>query len=642
METKQLVKGLNAPQKEAILRSYKKPTLVIAGAGSGKTSVLTKRIAYILNKGVSPYKILAVTFTNKAAKEMKERVGKLVGEKASKKLSIGTFHSLAVRWLHTYHSEAGLKKSFTIFDDDDTNKILKDICKNMGLSDAKQVVYAMKSSISNAKNAMIGPSQYMRDSDSSQKDIARVYEKYQLALQKQNAVDFDDLIMRMVLMLEGDSLIRAKFQSKYKYIMCDEYQDTNECQKRMVKAIVGDSNNIFVVGDDFQSIYGWRGANVQNILNFEKDYPGAKTIKLEQNYRSTQTVVNVGNAIISNNDNQSDKVCFSAAEEGDKIKVFEAYTDEEEARFIAEEIDNLTTYGGYDYEDFAILYRTNVQSRLLEDQFIRRQIPYNMVSGFSFYDRKEIKDILAWLQLSSNPDNDMACRRILSMQEGIGKTSVDSMIKSQGDYSLFYMVQNGKLRTTKANAALAVVATTVSMLSHYHDAGKDVSDEFITEMLDLIFRHTGYIDKLKDDATEESLRRIDNIRELQKIAKGYEQEADDPSLEAFLDQITLQSKADDLDDDKVQMMTFHTSKGLEFPVVFMIGMEEGLFPHSNSMATLPQLEEERRLCYVGVTRAKKELYLTHANRRMDWQRNYNNMKPSRFLEEIPAIFVEKL
>lgn len=642
METKELVKGLNAPQKEAILRSYKKPTLLIAGAGSGKTSVLTKRIAYILNKGVSPYKILAVTFTNKAAKEMKERVGHLVGEKVAKKLSIGTFHSLAVRWLHQYSAEAGLKKNFTIFDDEDTNKILKDICKNMGLSDAKQVVFAFKSSISNAKNAMIGPSQYMRDADPSQKDIARVYEKYQLALQKQNAVDFDDLIMRMVLMLERDPLIRAKFQSKYKYVMCDEYQDSNECQMRMIKAIVGDKNNIFVVGDDFQSIYGWRGANVQNILNFQIHYPGAKVIKLEQNYRSTQTVVNVGNAIISNNENQSDKVCFSAAEEGDKIKVFEAYTDEEEARFVADQIHDMTTYGGYDYEDFAILYRTNVQSRLIEDNFIRRQIPYNMVSGFSFYDRKEIKDILAWLQLSANPDNDMACRRILGMQDGVGKTSIAALIEAQGDRSLFDMVMNAKLRTTKANASLAVISTTVSMLSHYHDAGKDVSDEFITEMLDLIFRHTGYIDKLKEDGTEESLRRIDNIRELQKIAKGYEQEADDPSLQAFLDQITLQSKADDLDDDKVQMMTFHTSKGLEFPVVFMVGMEEGLFPHSNSMATAEQLEEERRLCYVGVTRAKKEVFLTHANRRMDWQRNYNNMKPSRFLEEIPAIFVEKL
>lgn len=642
MEAKKLTKGLNGPQKEAILRSYKQPTLVIAGAGSGKTSVLTKRIAYILSKGVNPNKILAVTFTNKAAKEMKERVGHLVGENKAKKISIGTFHSLAVRWLHIYSAEAGLKKNFTIFDDEDTNKILKDICKNLGLSDSKQVVFAYKSSISNAKNDMIGPAQYMRDADPSQKDTARVYELYQLALQKQNAVDFDDLIMRMVLMLERDPLVRAKFQSKYKYIMCDEYQDSNECQMRMIRAIVGDKNNIFVVGDDFQSIYGWRGANVQNILNFHKHYPGAKTIKLEQNYRSTQTVVNVGNAIISNNENQSDKVCFSAAEEGERVKMYEAYTDEEEARFIAEEIANLTTYNGYDYQDFAILYRTNVQSRLLEDQFIRHQIPYNMVSGFSFYDRKEIKDILAWLQLSANPDNDMACRRILGMQEGIGKTSIDAMIKAQGDHSLFDMVVKGKLRTTKANAALAVIATTVSMLSHYHDAGKDVSDEFITEMLDLIFKHTGYIDKLKDDGTEESLRRIDNIRELQKIAKGYEQEADDPSLQAFLDQITLQSKADDLDDDKVQMMTLHTSKGLEFPVVFMIGMEEGLFPHSNSMATAAQLEEERRLCYVGVTRAKKELYLTHANRRMDWQRNYNNMTPSRFLDEIPSIFVEKL
>ena len=642
MSVKALLKGMNPPQKEAVLKSYKQPTVVLAGAGSGKTKVLTARIAYILSKDVNPKKVLAVTFTNKAAKEMKERVAKAIGRKAASKVSIGTFHSLAVRWLHQFSAEAGLKRNFTIFDDDDTKKILKDICKSLGLGDSSQVIYTYKSIISNAKNDMIGPAKYARNARPEQRDIARVYERYQAALQKNNAVDFDDLIMRMVLMLEKDPVIRAKFQARYKYIMCDEYQDSNECQKRMIKAIVGTKNNIFVVGDDFQSIYGWRGANVQNILNFTKEYPNAKVIKLEQNYRSTQTVVNVGNALISNNVNQADKVCFSASDVGNKVKVFEAYTDDEEARFVAEEIDNIVTFNGYDYGDIAILYRTNVQSRLLEDQFIRRQIPYNMVSGFSFYERKEIKDILAWLQLSVNPDNDVACRRILSLQDGIGKTSIDSMIANQGNNSLFHMVEHGKLRTTKANAALAVITTTVIMLSNYHDIGKDVTYNPITEMLDLVFRHTGYLDRLTEDGTDESLRRIDNIQELQKIALGYEEEVKNPTLQGFLDSITLQSKADDIDEDKVQLMTFHTSKGLEFPIVFMIGMEEGLFPHQNSLGTPEQVEEERRLAYVGITRAEEELYLTHANRRMDWQRNYNNMKPSRFLNEIPDKYVEKL
>lgn len=642
MNIKALTKGMNPPQKEAVLKSYKTHTCVLAGAGSGKTKVLTARTAYILHKGVDPRRVLAVTFTNKAATEMKERVAKAVGAKSAKKIAIGTFHSLAVRWLHQYSAEAGLKRNFTIFDDDDTKKLLKDICKSLGLGDTNPVVFAHKSAISNAKNDMVGPGKYARTARREQRDTARVYERYQAALQKNNAVDFDDLIMRMVLMLENDPVVRAKFQARYKYVMCDEYQDSNECQKRMIKAIVGDKNNLFVVGDDFQSIYGWRGANVQNILNFKKEYPNAKIIKLEQNYRSTQTIVNVGNAIIDNNLDQADKVCFSASGVGNKVKVFEAYTDDEEAAFVAEEIDNLTSFGNYDYGDIAILYRTNVQSRLLEDQFIRRQIPYNMVSGFSFYDRKEIKDILAWLQLAVNPDNDVACRRILSLQEGIGKTSIDSMIQKQGEHSLFYMVEHGKLRTVKANAALAAITMTVLMLANYHDVGKDVTYNPITEMLDLVFQHTGYLDRLIEDGTDESLRRIDNIRELQKIALGYEEDVKKVTLQGFLDSIALNSKSDDIDGDKVQMMTFHTSKGLEFPVVFMIGMEEGLFPHQNSMGTPQQLEEERRLCYVGVTRAETELYLTHANRRMDWQRNYSNMKPSRFLAEVPDKYVEKL
>ncbi len=646
METKELIRGLNPPQKEAVLRSYKRPTIVLAGAGSGKTSVLTKRIAYILNKGVSPQNVLAVTFTNKAAKEMKERISHIVGAKKASRLAIGTFHSLAVRWLHQYHSEAGLKKNWTIFDTDDTNSIIKDILTNLGLDNSKSSVFTYKAIISNAKNDMVGPTQYARNAQPDQRTNAKVYAAYQDALGRQNAVDFDDLIMKTVIMLERDPAIRAKFQNKYKYIMCDEFQDTNECQYRMIKAIVGDiditRNNLFVVGDDFQGIYGWRGANINNILEFTTSYPTAKVIKLEQNYRSTQTVVDLGNAIIKNNTKQASKVCFSASEVGEKAKLFTANTDEEEARFIAEEIDNLVTFNGYNYGDFAILYRTNVQSRLLEDQFIRRKVPYNMVSGFSFYERKEIKDILAWLQLSVNPDNDMACRRILTMTDGVGKTSVQNIINAQGADSMFSTLYRMKLKTTKANAAIQMLITTISELAELYEVGHEVTDTPITEMLDLIFYHTGYIDKLAQEGTEEASRRIDNIRELQKIARGYEEDTKDVNLQDFLDQIALQSRADDLTDDMVQMMTMHTSKGLEFPVVFVIGMEEGLFPHQNSMGTPAQIEEERRLFYVGVTRAKKELYLTGAANRMDWSRNYNSQRPSRFLEELPDELIERL
>ena len=645
MEKKQLIKGLNPPQKEAVLRSYKTPTLVLAGAGSGKTSVLTKRIAYILSKNVKPRNVLAVTFTTKAAKEMKERVAKLVGKDKASKIALGTFHSLAVRWLHQFHAEAGLKKNWTIFDTEDTNSIIKEVLTDLGYDSSKQNVFTHRSAISNAKNDMLTPSQYLKH-DSAHASVAAVYKRYQERLTRQNAVDFDDLIMKTVLLLENDPYVRAKFQSQYKYVMCDEMQDTNEAQYRLIKLIVGDvditKNNLFCVGDDFQGIYGWRGANISNILEFNKDFPTAKIIKLEQNYRSTQNVVEIGNAIIKNNKSQADKVCFSTAEEGSKAKVYTAYNDDEEARFIAEEIEELVSTHGYKHEDVAILYRTNVQSRLLEDHLLRRQIPYNIVSGFSFYERKEIRDIMAWLHLSVNPDNDIACKRILSSTENIGKTSVQNIMDRQGSYSLFETLYNVKLKTSKANASLMVLVSTVSELARIYELGHEYTMTPISDMIEVVLEHTHYIDKLIADGTEESQRRIDNIRELQKIAKGYEEDNQDVTLQDFLDQIALQSKADDLDGDKVQMMTLHTSKGLEYPVIFLIGMEEGLFPHQNSMGEEEQLAEERRLMYVGVTRAKKLLYLTHAMKRMDWSRNYNLQNPSRFLDEIPDSLKERV
>lgn len=635
---KKIVKGLNPAQKEAVMKTVKVPSLCIAGAGSGKTRVVQKRVAYILANKVSPRKILTVTFTNKAAKEMKERIAQEIGEKKAKHIMIGTFHSLAVRWLHQYYVEAGLKKNWTIFDDDDTKKLMKEVLHRLNIEDSAQSIYAHKGRISSLKNAMITPAKFRNKMEQGDKEFLRVYELYQERLQRNNALDFDDLIMKMVQVLENDPLVRGKFQTRFRYIMCDEYQDTNECQYRMIKAIVGDNNNIFVVGDDYQSIYGWRGADVQKILNFQKDYPGAKIVKLEENYRSTGTIVEAGNHIMKHNTNQMNKTCFTSKADGEKIRKFTAADDEQEARFIAEEINNLVTYDNYDFKDIAILYRTNVQSRLLEDHFIRLGVPYNMVSGFSFYERKEIKDIMAWIQLSINPDNDMACDRVLNLQKGIGKTSITSMkerARKKND-SLYEAVEMFQAKTVKAQASLVGLTETVSRLNALYEAGQSVSDTPITDIFELIFKYTRYIEDLTESGKEEDMRRIDNLRELQKIAKGYEEENKNPDIQEFLDQIALQSKADKVQgSDEVQMMTLHTSKGLEYPVVFMIGLEETLFPHSRSIADPTQLEEERRLAYVGITRAQQLLYFTHAMRRMDWNRTYKYMNPSRFMEEIP-------
>lgn len=637
---KKLLKGLNPNQKEALMRSYKKHTLVLAGAGSGKTSVLTKRLAWLLASDVDPRRILTVTFTNKASKEMKQRLDTLVSAEKTKGMMMGTFHSLAVRWLHIYYAEAGLKKNWTIFDDDDTSKTMKKTLVDLGISGEKSNVLLYKNRISDLKNQLIGPSDMNNTGKTYEYRLDEVYAKYQGALQRQNAVDFDDLIMRVVLMLTHDPVIRAKFQARYRFVSCDEYQDTNKAQYEMLKLIVGNKNNFFIVGDDFQSIYGWRGADIQNILNFQNDFPNSQVIKLEQNYRSTKTVVKAGNAIMKHNQHQMDKVCFSDHEEGEKIKIFTASDDEDEARFIAQEIQNRHTFNNEDFKDIAILYRTNVQSRLLEDQFIRHQIPYNMVSGFSFYERREVKDILSWIQIAVNPDNDIACERVLSMQQGIGKTTIESFYHMQkkhpGDMSLYQAVENASPKTVKIAASLASLTHIVSKLNAIHEAGKSVSDQPISDMLDLIYRNTGYLDELRQSGKEDDLRRIDNLRELQKIAKGFEEEHPNPKIQDFLDQIALQSKDDKLTtDDKVQMMTLHTAKGLEFPVVFLIGMEEGILPHRNSVTDDLAVEEERRLAYVGVTRAEKELYMTHAERRMDWNRTYKWQESSRFLNEIP-------
>lgn len=646
---KKMIRELNPQQRIATLKTTKKPSLVIAGAGSGKTKVLTTRVAFLMDQGVSPRNILTVTFTNKAAGEMKERIAKVIGEDDAKKVLIGTFHSLAVRWLHQYHDEAGLKKNWTIYDDEDSNKLMKGVLKDMNLESTAAAIRMYKATISNAKNAMITPEIYRNSGMKTQDDVKiyNVYKKYQERLQRQNAVDFDDLLVKMVQLLENDPDVRKKFQDKYHYVMVDEYQDTNECQYRMVKNIVGKRNNIFVVGDDYQSIYGWRGANIQKILNFQKDYPNCKIVALEQNYRSTKTIVEAGNAIMKANPNQMHKTCFADNVQGDKIKWYLASDDHEEAMFVAEEIRELVDSGQYNYGDIAVLFRTNVLSRLLEDKFMTKRIAYKMVSGFSFYQRMEIKDILAWIQVAVNPDNDIAVERILGTMGGIGKTTIQAMQNAQSkdtsNPSLYDVVERFRAKQTKTQAAIASLTQIVVRLNTIYSAGKNVSDTPITDMLELIFKYTNYEENLREEGKEGYEERIANVRELQKIASGYEEESDNPDLQEFLDQIALTAQTDKIEDgDAVNIMTLHSAKGLEYPVVFMIGMEEGMLPHANSMITVDGVEEERRLAYVGITRAEELLYMTNAARRMNYQRQYESKNPSRFFTELPGHLIERI
>lgn len=961
-QRKKLIAELNPQQKEAVRKTLDVPSLVIAGAGSGKTKVLTTRIAYILSKYDDPGSILAVTFTNKAAGEMRDRVASVVGDVDAKSITIGTFHSLCVRWLHKYYSEAGLRKGWTILDDDDTTKIIKSILKDMNLPTEKEAVRMYKGTISTLKNDMIGPADYRNKIQyAHERTILKVYQEYMDRLTKQNVVDFDDLLFRMVRVLENFPKVRRRFQRRFEWVMVDEYQDTNECQYRLVKLIVGKHNNLFIVGDDYQcwqedtiiqtldgpmragdleighrvqtsengkltyavatgvnridsapmvrittksgkkievtpnhkvyatmpafdkdvyylylmyrkdkgyrigvltggiagtigsrahserpermwllgrfenknkayyaesrlslkygvpthpfmhngrglgmtqdsldkifasfgsngetllddlgflfdyphhvpqgttkfdtqhrvvnimtnvkgvnqisleydqfrtrkwvssyrdayhmalklqedhdatfirerfsmgkgialqlftansllptmqipvdrngvleledivsvedagtgvvidievertgtvvgngvlthnSIYGWRGANIQKILNFQNDYPSAQVLKLEQNYRSTQTIVEAGNKIMENAPNQMSKTCFSQNPVGDPISVHQARYDKDEAAFVAEEIMNLVTFEGYKYSEIAILYRTNILSRLFEERFMTMAIPYNMVSGFSFYDRREIKETLGWLQMCVNPDNDIACERILTTMPGLGKTTIENLIREQkqsGGLSLYQVVERFKPKLIKTRAALATLIATVDKMSNLYALGAHLSDQPISDMLEIVLETTSIAERYKESSKAEDQDRADNIFELASMAKGYEQETKKPNLQDFLDQIALASQADKVSKkatDKVQMMTLHTSKGLEYRAVFFVGFENGLMPHANAK-TPDTLAEERRLAYVGITRAKERLYLSSARARMNWSRQWENKQPSDFLDLIP-------
>lgn len=644
----QIVRGLNPRQREAV-ECLEGPLLIMAGAGSGKTKVLVSRIANLLAHGVPPYRILAITFTNKAAKEMKERTEKLIGPMA-KNVWLGTFHSFCARLLRFEADNlAGYQRNFVIYDESDAAALIKQCLKEMNLDDKQYRPRDVKGAISGAKNRLMSPGA-MGDAavNFHQKKISEVYELYQEKLKKNNAMDFDDLLMVTVDLLKNNKEVRERYQERYQYILIDEYQDTNGAQYRITRSLVGPARNICVVGDSDQSIYGWRGADMQNILGFEKDYREAKVILLEQNYRSTRTILEAANAVIANNETRKPKKLWTENTGGEKITAYKAADERDEANFIIREVTRQHTLFRVSYGDMAVLYRTNAQSRVIEEGFLKAGIAYTMVGGLRFYDRKEIKDLLAYLRMIFNPADDVSLRRIINVpRRGIGETTMGKV----ADYALnegltlFDVISSDEL-LAEAGVSGKARKTFDEFSGKVFDLIGSMNELPLSEFIQEVLDSSGYIQELEKDESVESKSRIENLKEFISVAKDYEaqsQDTDEPGLEGFLSHVSLISDLDtaNMEEDRVTLMTLHAAKGLEFPVVFMAGMEEGIFPHANSLLEEDKLEEERRACYVGITRAKKKLYLTHAGQRMLFGRTSYN-PPSRFMAEIPDSCVEAI
>ena len=630
---------LNPMQQKAV-KQKDGAVLILAGAGSGKTGALTVRIADMLEHGISPYNILAITFTNKAAKEMRERVDKLAGPSAEH-VWISTFHSTCVQILRREIEKLDYSRDFSIYDADDQEKVMKEVFKelNLSITDKTYTVRGAVSAISHLKEEMISWEDYAKEVDKADMrayKTSRVYELYQKRLRRNNALDFDDLIYKTVLLFRTNPDVLNVYQERFKYIMVDEYQDTNTSQYELVRLLAGKYGNLCVVGDDDQSIYGWRGANIRNILDFEKDFPNAVVIKLEQNYRSTKNILTAANEVIKHNSARKDKTLWTENDTGSIIHVFRADNDIEEAVFVTE-IINKNALKGKKYKDFAVLYRTNAQSRAIEDRFVRKGIPYRLFGGVRFYERKEIKDILAYLKLIDNSADAVAIKRIINVpKRGIGDKTVETAENAAS--------KNG----TTLFEALGCAAEYPELKSRGKKLGefyelicsfKQKAEELsVHELIEYVVNATGYRDELEQDGSDDAMMRIENIEEFASKAAEFEKENENATLSAFLEDVALVADIDSYseDDDAVVLMTLHSAKGLEFPYVFMIGMEEGLFP--SGMATNTgdpkELEEERRLCYVGITRAKKELFLTYARQRMQHGQFVYNA-PSRFLGELP-------
>ena len=642
--TSQLLQGMNDKQAEAVLTT-EGPLLVMAGAGSGKTRVLTHRVAYLIEEqGVNPWNILAITFTNKAAREMQERVGKLLGESA-RDIWVSTFHALCVRILRRDIDKLGYNRAFTIADTSEQRTLMKRICSELNVDTKKYDPRAILSAISNAKNAMQTATDYAALNSHANNPlnqiVAKAYVLYQKELEDSQALDFDDLIMKTIELFEKDPETLEYYQNKFHYIHVDEYQDTNDAQYQLVTLLAAKYKNLCVVGDADQSIYGWRGANMNNILNFERDYPEAHTVMLEQNYRSTQTILKAANEVIANNLVRKEKNLWTENGTGDKISYYRAQNEHDESQFVVSKIQAEISEHGYHYNDFAVLYRTNAQSRMIEETFMKSTVPYTMVGGHKFYDRKEIRDILAYLTLIVNSRDAMSFERVVNTpKRGIGPGSVDKLrqFANENGWSLLEAAQN----VTLANAISARIRAKIEDFGRLMaDLTKEADYLTITELTDEILTKSGYLQMLKAENDLQAQTRQENLEEFKSVTQEYDQkhgedEGDNrQKLMNFLSDLALVSDQDDVDEEapKVTLMTLHAAKGLEFPVIFLVGMEEGIFPLYRSLSNEKELEEERRLAYVGITRAKRKLYLTNAYSRMLYGRVQRN-QPSQFVEEI--------
>ncbi|PIH04249.1 DNA helicase PcrA [Clostridium combesii] len=606
---------LNKEQYEAAI-TIDGPLLILAGAGSGKTRVLTYRIAHMIeNLNIYPSKILAITFTNKAAGEMKERIKALVGD-VVEGMWVSTFHSSCVRILRREIDKLGYDKNFTIYDTYDQKTLVKQCMEELNINDKEITDREIINTIGNQKDNLISPKEFKKISNGNyRKDrIADAYILYQKKLKTNNALDFDDLIYKTVELFKTNKDVLEFYQRKFKYIMVDEYQDTNKSQYELVKLLALVHRNMCVVGDDDQCIYEWRGADISNILNFEKDYKEAKVIKLEQNYRSKGNILNAANEVIKNNSQRKNKVLRTENENGNKIKVFRAYSDIDEAKFAASEIKKIIRDSERSFNDFAVLYRTNAQSRIFEDVFMKRDIPYRLIGGLKFYDRKEIKDLMAYLKLINNPLDDISLRRIINVpKRSIGDATVKKVqeFANEMDECMYSVLLDADQILTLSQRSITSIKKFVSIMNSFIRKKDEIS---VSAIIKEILEETGYLKELKNSKNPDDVSRVENLKELVSAAADFERESEDKSLGAFLEKVALVTDIDNYDEnsDSVAMMTVHSAKGLEFPVVFMVGMENGIFPGTQSLSDPKEMEESRRLCYVAITRAKEQLYITSA------------------------------
>lgn len=635
--------GLNPQQAEAVINT-EGPMLIMAGAGSGKTKVLTCRVANLLQKGVRPYRILAITFTNKAAAEMRERVNNMSGP-AAKDVWLFTFHAFCARFLRMEIDKLpGYGGNFAIYDTADSQNLIKQILKEMNLDDKRFQPSGILSRISNAKNALQDAAAFARQAgDFYEQKVADIYSRYEQKLQLNNALDFDDLLMLSIKLLQENKEVREKYQDRFDYLLVDEYQDTNHAQYLLTKFLAVKHRNICVVGDADQSIYGWRGADIQNILDFEKDYPDAKVIKLEQNYRSTQIILDAANAVIENNTGRKPKNLWTENKSGADIIYFQAVDERDEARFVIEQLQNLQRTENKKLGDMAILYRTNTQSRIFEEMLIKSGISYNMVGGLKFYERKEIKDIIAYLRVIFNPADSLSLLRIINVpKRGIGDASLAKIqaYAAANSVSLFEAVSNAAAIDGLSSRFVSKLDDLAGIIFELMNLASEAPVE---DLIDRVLRDTGYLEELENERTPQAQSRIDNLHELISVAQEFAASEEENNLENFLAHVALVSDIDDteLGEDAITLMTLHSSKGLEFPVVFLVGMEEGLFPHARTLMDETEIEEERRLCYVGITRAKEKLFLSSTKMRTIYG-NTVTYPPSRFLQEIPARLVKTI